>query len=394
MSGTGAPGAWDDERTPALAIVARGDQIEAASPVDWTVRSQSDPSKAYRVSVRRDRWMCECAYFTDAAAFCIHILAVRFQNDLRASLGAAPAPARPACDRCGSGNVVQNGRRHNKSGTLARYLCRTCGRRFTGNDGYRRRRADPEKIALAIDLYFRGLSLRKVADHFRQAYRLKLSPMTVYRWIAHYSALAAEWMDAQGVRVGERWHVDETVVNVDGQERYLWNVMDAQTRFLLATHISRARGMADTRRPLQKAKAATPDRPAEVFTDGMMAYPEAVRKEFGRFGGSWPTPHRRVPSIRARESNNRIERLHGTEKERTKVMRAFDTDGGAAMIAEGFRVHYNMVKPHMALHGQTPGAAAGIALPDGLRWKAVLDAAITRKVTQASAPGEEATSPD
>ncbi len=80
--------AWTDMRAPALAIVARGDQIEAASPVDWTVRSQSDPSKAYRVSVRRDRWMCECAYFTDAAAFCIHILAVRFQNDLRASLGA------------------------------------------------------------------------------------------------------------------------------------------------------------------------------------------------------------------------------------------------------------------------------------------------------------------
>ena len=92
----------------------------------------------------------------------------------------------------------------------------------------------------------------------------------------------------------------------------------------------------------------------------------------------WPTPHRRVPSIRAPDSNNRIERLHGTEKERTKVLRRFDTDDGAAMIAEGFRVHYNLVKPHMALDGQTPGDAAAIALPDGFRWRAVLDAAITR----------------
>lgn len=385
---------WEDERTPALAIVARGDQIEAASPVDWTVRSQSDPAKAYRVSVRRDRWTCECAYFRAAATFCIHVLAVRFQNDLRTTLGATLTPEKPTCDRCRSGNVVQNGRRHNKSGTLTRYLCRTCGRRFTGRDGYKKRRADPDKIALALDLYFRGLSLRKVADHFRQVHRLRLSPMTVYRWVAHYSRLAAEWMDAQGVRVGERWHMDETVVNVDGEPRYLWNVMDAQTRFLLATHVSRGRGTDDTRTPLRRAKRATPDRPSEVLTDGMMAYPYAVWKELGTGTAGRGNPHRRVPSIRAKDSNNRIERLHGTEKERTKVMRVFDNDRGAGMIAEGFRVHYNLVKPHMALDGQTPGDAAGIALPDGFRWRAVLAAAITREVTAAAESEGQIKSPD
>ena len=41
------------------------------------------------------------------------------------------------------------------------------------------------------------------------------------------------------------------------------------------------------------------------------------------------------------------------------MMRAFDTDGGAAMITEGFRVHYNLVKPHMGIGGSTPGDAAG-----------------------------------
>ena len=61
------------------------------------------------------------------------------------------------------------------------------------------------------------------------------------------------------------------------------------------------------------------------------------------------------------ESNNRIERLHGTEKERTKVTWAFDTDGGAAMIAEDLWVYYNLVKPHMGIGGSTPGDAAGVA---------------------------------
>jgi hypothetical protein len=81
-----------------------------------------------------------------------------------------------------------------------------------------------------------------------------------------------------------------------------------------------------------------------------------------------------VPSIRAPESNNRIERFHGTEKERTKVMRAFKTKGGASALAEGFRVHYNLVKTHQTL-GMTPGEAAGIPTGDGFRWRRVLAAA-------------------
>jgi|HubBroStandDraft_1064217.scaffolds.fasta_scaffold00502_5 transposase-like protein len=40
--------------------------------------------------------------------------------------------------------------------------------------------------------------------------------MTVFRWVTHYSKLAAGWMDAQGARTSERWHIDDTVVNVNG----------------------------------------------------------------------------------------------------------------------------------------------------------------------------------
>ncbi len=128
----------------------------------------------------------------------------------------------------------------------------------------------------------------------------------------------------------------------------------------------------------------------------MMAYPLAVSKEFGKMGGpkGYANPHRRVPSIRAPESNNRIERLHGTEKERTKVMRAFENEGGAAMITEGFRVHYNLVKPHVALDAQTPGDAAGVRLPNGFRRTAILDAATTREVTAAGEREGQIKSPD
>jgi hypothetical protein len=122
--------------------------------------------------------------------------------------------------------------------------------------------------------------------------------------------------------------------------------------------------------------------------------PVAVGKELGRkatafddpkfvHGGRF-NPHKRVPSIRAKESNNRIERFHGTEKERFKVMRALDGELGTATLGEGLGVHYNLVREHQAL-AMTPGEAAGIPVGDGFRWKQIIEeASMARNVTAES----------
>jgi len=377
---------WTDMRTPALAIVARGDQIEPASPTEYKVHSQSHPEKVYTVEVVRERWTCSCDFFAQSHLACIHILAVKYRNGF---IEPTVVSESTVCPKCQSGDVIENGKRHNKSGVITRYLCKTCGFRFTGKDGFQRRRSEPEKIALALDLYFRGMSLRQIVEHFQQVYTLKVSHQTIYNWITHYSMLAADWMDSQNAKVGEKWHVDETVVNVDGEQRYLWNVMDSETRMLLATHLSRTRSIPETRIPLRKAKDMTETRPKLVFTDGMHAYKPAIRKEFsrrarkgdyliGQGSGVRFNPHRVVPSIRAEKSNNRIERLHGTEKSRIKIMRAFDQDHGAAMLMDGWRVHYDMIRTHQAI-GKTPAEAAGIPSLNGFKWAELLKLAASRK---------------
>ncbi len=38
---------------------------------------------------------------------------------------------------------------------------------------------------------------------------------------------------------------------------------------------------------------------------------------------------------------------------------------------EGFRVHHNLVRDHMALR-TTPGSLAGLRKPDGCRWEEIL----------------------
>lgn len=362
---------WNDQKTPALAIVARGDQIQTIIPNEkYIVQSQSNPNNYYTIYQSDNCYTCTCNHFQKINRDCIHILAVKFQQSLKNSKDSI-IQDKPRCGKCNSINIVKNGIRKNKSGIVNRYLCKDCGYRFTDKNGFKKRRNNPEKIALALDLYFRGLSVRKVAEHLQQVYNLNISHMTIYRWIVYYSKIASKWMDEQQTPTGDRWHIDETMVKVDGDFYYLWNVLDSESRFLLATHISRNRSLSNTCKTIKKAKKATSDRPLEVFTDGMMAYPTAVMKELGIRGikgirGFW-SPHVRVASIRAKISNNLIERLHGTEKERTKVMRGFDQEHGCQTLMDGFRVHYNLVKKHQAL-GCTPSEATGNALIDGFKW--------------------------
>ena len=48
-------------------------------------------------------------------------------------------------------------------------------------------------------------------------------------------------------------------------------------------------------------------------------------------------------------NNNRIERMKGTLRERVKVQRGWKSM--KSKLAEGQRLHYNFVEPHMALEG-------------------------------------------
>ena len=64
-------------------------------------------------------------------------------------------------------------------------------------------------------------------------------------------------------------------------------------------------------------------------------------------------------------NNNVIERLHGTIRERNKVMRGLGNNGSAPELLEGFKIYYNFIRPHMGLNGKTPTEAANLSLQLG-----------------------------
>jgi hypothetical protein len=48
-------------------------------------------------------------------------------------------------------------------------------------------------------------------------------------------------------------------------------------------------------------------------------------------------------------------------------------------LAEGQRIHYNFVKPHEALEGQTPAERAGVGIEGENKWSSLLRASYAIK---------------
>ena len=60
------------------------------------------------------------------------------------------------------------------------------------------------------------------------------------------------------------------------------------------------------------------------------------------------TEHVRLIGLAKASNNNMVERLHGTIRERNKVMRALKKE--QSDILEGLRIYYNFIRPHMTLN--------------------------------------------
>jgi transposase-like protein len=225
-------------------------------------------------------------------------------------------------------------------------------------------------ITLSLDLYFKGISLRKISDHLRQFYSVNVNCSTVLRWIQRYTELMVRYVDELVPEVSGKWHADETTENSNGRMRWLWNLLDSKSRFLIASRLTKTRTEAEARNLFLNGLDMAKKAPAVVVTDGLLSYANALDGTL-RYKG---TKHISKPRFIDMANNNRIERLHGSMRERTKVIRGFDSDATANEAMQGFRLYYNFIRPHAALDGLTPAQAAKIDLQLGdNRWKSMIE---------------------
>jgi len=344
----------------------------------WVVPSQTG-NGTYTVNVFQRHWKCSCPDFELREIPCKHINAVKIWKNLKEKFEQLHLKVKQRisikdadvneCKFCHSTNVIKYGKQNGKQ----YYQCKNCNRRFVNNLDFENMKYNPKIIAITLDLYFRGLSLRKISQHLKKFYNLNITHMSIYNWIEKYVGLMNEYVNTIQPEIGEVWHTDEMMVNIGGSWEYLWNVMDEKTRFQLASVVSTERRTRDARMVFQKAKKNCGGRkPKFMVTDGLGAYRNAINKEFPTNTGE--TEHLWNVGLQHHPNNNHVERLHGTIRQREKVMRGVKIS--STPIVEGHRLYYNFIKPHEALEGRTPSEEAGITIEGKDKWLTLMRNAI------------------
>ena len=277
------------------------------------------------------------------------------------------------CKYCSSENVTKKGVRHGKQ----TYKCKDCGHIFVPNGKFSRMRNDKNIVVAALNFYYDGLSLRKAQRNLEQVFGEKVSQVTILNWIKKYSRLVKEYMVSQVPQLSGLWHEDETMIQCKGRSIWFWEMIDEDTKFMVASHISGTRSMEDTIAIFQKGFGQSKVRPKAVFVDGSHVCSSAFNHVFYTMRkDTRPELVQRV-GIRARETNNIVERLHGTLKDRTKPMRGLKSFESTKLLLEGYAVHYNCVRPHQSLGGKTPAQAARMGVPSN--WRGLIDQAIKQE---------------
>ncbi len=320
-------------------------------------RVKSEKSEIfYEVLWKDKKWSCSCEDYEKRGRKCKHIFAVIYYLMIRqVVVGMRVAEEKVACPHCqSSDHVIKRGYAYEKTGRVQRYYCKKCGRRFNYRSGLEGMRGEALAIVLALDLYFRGLSLRQISEHLKSVYGVKVTHTTIHGWIKRYVELISQVTNGIKVETGLRWHCDESKLKVNGRHIILWAVLDSETKILIAQQITLKRNAEAARKVLEEAmrKVLTP--PLEVVTDGFHGYSEAIRKVFPR-----DVMHIQGP-LNGPINNNEIERYFRTVKQRFKSIYSFGNLEGAETFAKGFKIFYNMLKEHRALGDKSPMEASGL----------------------------------
>jgi putative transposase len=230
-------------------------------------------------------------------------------------------------------------------------------------------RATPQAITSAMQLYFSGESLRNT-QKFLRLQGVQVSHVAVLKWIRKYVTLMQNYLDKMTPQVSDTWRADELFLKVKGNTKYLYALMDDQTRFWIAQQVADTKYTADVTPLFREGKEVAGKAPSTVITDGAFNFNSAIRHAYWREHKALAVQHIRHVRMSGDQNNNKMERLNGEVRDREKVMRNLKQSD--TPILSGYQIYHNYIRPHMALENQTPAEKAGIVVKGENKWVTII----------------------
>ena len=348
-----------------LAILSKGNTPLMVKENEWIIPSQSTKTK-YTIQ-NANLWTCSCPDFKYRKTECKHIKAIQFFQKMKHKtelnefdLETEINPVKQECPFCWSPKIIKAGKRKNKNGVKQKFYCQSCSKYFVDTP-LKYVKANPKIIVLTMDLYFKGLSLRDISDTVFQFYNQRIHFDTIRRWITKFSKQMDSYTKQFTPELSGQFHSDEQMIKVKKNWNYAWNTIDHNTRFLLASTITKGRKVKDAQKHFNEVKNNNPKaiEPKYIITDKLKSYGKAIKREFRT--QSKRTKHINIVGKRHLINNNLIERYHNEFREFDKTRRCFKTEKTTQDWLNAFKLYHNFIKENSTI-GMTPSQKAGIEL--------------------------------
>jgi putative transposase len=179
-------------------------------------------------------------------------------------------------------------------------------------------------IGHAIWLYFRfSLSYRDV-EELLAARGVEVTYETVRKWCLKFGQHYANELRRRRARPGDKWHLDEVFIKINGKMHYLWRAVD-QHGAVLDILVQSRRNKVAAKKFFRKLLKGCHYVPRVLITDKLASYGAAKQEVMPR------VEHRQHQRL-----NNRAENSHQPTRQRERTMRRFKSPGHAQRFLSAF----------------------------------------------------------
>lgn len=176
---------------------------------------------------------------------------------------------------------------------------------------YPRHRFPAEVISHAVWLYFRfTLSFRDI-EELLASRGVEVSYETIRQWCLKFGQSYANALRRRQPKRGDKWHLDEVYLTLNGKLHYLWRAVD-QEGHLLDILVQSRRDRQAAKRFFRKLLKGLKCAPRVLITDKLKSYAAAKREV--------------LPGVEHRQHkglNNRAEVSHQPTRQKERQMRRF-----------------------------------------------------------------------
>jgi len=221
----------------------------------------------------------------------------------------------------------------------------------------KRLRTPSNLIIHELYMYFAcNSSTRAISNFFYDRFDYKVPHVSIHKWTRKFAPLFKEIMERylpDNLNLSDEWHADETVVKIGGQRHYIWTIIDSETRYVMAWHLTKSREATEAYALFNYAKKRF-GAPKSIVTDRLPSYNMAVKTVFNE------SEHIKVQSYSDDITNNLLESFFSKFKANYKASRGLKTFDSSNSILMSFFYFYNYIRPHGSLSDQPPARVAGL----------------------------------